>query len=488
MRASRLGALALAATVAFVAAGCSGGGARATKAGKTSGPTVLRMANGYADLSYEPAIAYFVNRVRQVSRGSVRIDVESDWDVRHGTPQPGFEQRIVRDVETGKADLGWVGTRTFDTLGVSSFQALTAPMLIDSYPVERAVIASDIPNRMLASLARLHVSGLVVLADALRKPIAVKRPLVRLADWQGITFAAIRSRAQAEAIRALGAKPTDIWSSQLNDALASGTVDGFEKNLLVYQINGTQDVAPFVTANVNLWPQTVALIANPRRLAALSAEERAWIRQAAADAAAHSTSLVDLDARSAAEACKAGARFAYAPASVLATLRRAFAPVYRTLERDPQTKTFISRIGQLKRSTAAGPALAIPARCVVNARTKPVRSSPVTGGNPAALNGVYRIEWSAKELLHAGVNWRYVHTLCGRRCVITMTLRDGRYSFCQGPNCTGIYTVSGDTVYLRRYFRARWSVRNGELSFTDVISPDEGDKVFFGAKPWKKIG
>jgi len=164
--------------------------------------------------------------------------------------------------------------------------------------------------------------------------------------------------------------------------------------------------------------------------------------------------------------------------------------VYRSLERDPQTKAFIARIEQLKRSTPAGPTLAIPARCRANARTKPTRPTPASGGDPAVLNGVYRIKWSAKELLHAGANWRYVHTICGQRCVITMRLRDGRYSFCEarGSGCTGIYTVSGTNIYLHRYFRARWSLRNGELSFTDVISPDDGDKIFFGAKPWKKIG
>ena len=106
------------------------------------------------------------------------------------------------------------------------------------------------------------------------------------------------------------------------------------------------------------------------------------------------------------------------------------------------------------------------------------------------LNGVYRIKWSAQELLHAGANWRYVHTNCGQRCVLTMRLRDGRFSFCQAPppSCTGTYTVSGTTIYLQRYFRAHWSLRGGELSFTDVVSADNGDRVFFGSKPWRKIG
>jgi hypothetical protein len=98
--------------------------------------------------------------------------------------------------------------------------------------------------------------------------------------------------------------------------------------------------------------------------------------------------------------------------ATLDSFGNAFRPVYRTLERDPQTKEFIARIKQLKRSTPARPALAIPARCMTRAGTKPARVAPASGGNPAILNGVYRIEWSASELLGAGANWRYVHTNC----------------------------------------------------------------------------
>ena len=48
----------------------------------------------------------------------------------------------MRAVAAGQVDLGWSGTRVFDTMGVTSFQALHAPMLIDSYALQHAVIAS----------------------------------------------------------------------------------------------------------------------------------------------------------------------------------------------------------------------------------------------------------------------------------------------------------------------------------------------------------
>ena len=151
-----LAGLALLAALAALAVGCGGGGRGADKAGGTSGPVVLRMANGYADLSYEPAVAYFVRRAGELSHGAVRIRVVSDWRVRNGSPSPDFEQLVVRDVAGRKADLGWVGTRIFDTLGIRSFQALTAPMLIDSFPLQQAVIGSGIPRQM-TKIGRAHV-------------------------------------------------------------------------------------------------------------------------------------------------------------------------------------------------------------------------------------------------------------------------------------------------------------------------------------------
>ena len=84
-----------------------------------------------------------------------------------------------------EVDLGWVGTRVFDTLGVKSFQALTAPMLVDSYALENAVIESGITEEMMEGLDELGVVGLGVLPDGLRKPIGVTGPILGPADWRG---------------------------------------------------------------------------------------------------------------------------------------------------------------------------------------------------------------------------------------------------------------------------------------------------------------
>ena len=236
-------------------------------------------------------------------------------------------------------------------------------MLIDSYPLQAAVIASDIPVEMLGSLDAAGVTGLAVLADGLRKPMAVDHFLVAPADYDGITFTAYPSATMAAAIAALGAEPGVAFAGSRTQGLQDGSIQGFEMNLGGYQIVNIGYLAPYVTGNVNLWANPTALIANPGALADLTEEERGWVT-AAAEAAAQQSTVGDADdARVVGELCAAGTRFAVASAADLSAMREAFAPVNATLAEDPETNGYINRITELKSATAPGPGLDIPADC-----------------------------------------------------------------------------------------------------------------------------
>jgi TRAP-type transport system periplasmic protein len=332
--------------------------AAAATASRSGAPVVLRMAIRDGDFGGDPAAADFVSRVKRLSHGALKIEVEPDW----GNGAHDAEQQLVGAVSTGKVDLGAVGTRALDEFGVTSFQALTAPLLIDSYRLERAVIASPIPGRMLSELSKLKLTGLGVLGEGLRKPVAVDRPLLGPADWRGITFATFRSRAAAATVHALGARAADLWGGALSDALTAGRVQGAENDLLVYYGNARQTIAPYVTTNVNLWPRTEVVFANSARLAQLTTEQYSWLRAAATGAAAASTGRWDHEGQLAAKLCKSGAHLVNASPADLAALRKAVAPVYASLERDPQTRAYIAQIERMK-----GPApthvLGLPARC-----------------------------------------------------------------------------------------------------------------------------
>jgi TRAP-type transport system periplasmic protein len=359
MRPGMAGAL-LALVLAAASAGCSASAGADKAGGQAGGPVVLRMASTPSGPSDAPPVADFIRRVGVLSGGSVQIQVINQW----GEYAPGAEAQVVRAVAAGTVDLGWAGSRVFDTMGVPGFGALSAPMLIDSYPLENAVLNSTLPARMLAGLSEVHVTGLAVLGDVLRHPVAVHRPLLAPADWHGLSVGTYRSGVQEQAIRALSATPVVAFGPYRTHDLASGAIQGFELDVQRYVTQGLAADARYITPNVVLWPQFDVLFANPARLASLTPQQRGWLEQAATDAARTSVSLVaGQNGPYIRQACAMGARFVTATPVDLAALRRSLSVVYQGLQTDPQTSAFLRQIQALKKTTPPGLAPAIPAGC-----------------------------------------------------------------------------------------------------------------------------
>jgi TRAP-type C4-dicarboxylate transport system substrate-binding protein len=361
----------------------------------TSEVLVLKLANTYGDLEQVPGVAYFIDQVHERSDGAIQINVAHSY----GAFTPDVEDRVVRHVAEGHMDLAWIGTRVIDTMGVESFEALTAPRLVDSYALQNAIIEAGITREMLPALDELGVVGLGVLADGLRKPIGVNGPIVVPADWDGIGFGTYRSATQEAAIRALGATPAQVFGPNRELAVANDEISGFEMSMSIYQDPKWVDLARHVTANVNLWPQMTLLIATPALLAAMTPEQRGWIEDAADDAANRSASLADVEAPAIEAACEAGARFTRASDADLVALDESFASVYDTLESHPQTKAFIDEIRALKEATPAEPDPAIPSDCIATSSA----GGPSSTAQPAAdpLAGEWRQTFTCEDAAEA---------------------------------------------------------------------------------------
>jgi len=489
--------------LALALAGC--GLQAGSKAGGPGTPVVLRMATRHGIPGYMPQVdPYLLNRVAKLSAGNVKIDM-----VYHvGENAPDGEQQIVRGVAAGRYDLGVVGTRVFDTLGVDSFQALTAPLLIDSYPLEQAVIDSGIPARMMPALDKVGVKGLGVLADGLRKPVAVHGPVLGPADWRGITFAALRSRESSEAIRALGATPSNMVAVPLDQELDSRTVEGFEANLRYYGLReDSWSRARFVTANVNLWPQTLAVIANPGRLARLTSQQRAWLTEAVRDTAARSTGLTDGDAGLLPGLCAGGTRFTNATDAGIAALRSAFAPVYAQVEQDPQTRQFIAEISRLKQHAPPGRALAIPSGCTGPAPRSPAGNRPPGAGTKTTqvtpLDGVWQVTYTKDEFVAAHPDLNEVTQ--DNYGSFTLRFHRGDFSYTQtgsppGPQSAGAYAVRGNTITFyqgQEAWKYTWSVYRQTLTLkklqgqapgcTPSVSTGQCEPTGLAVKPWQRV-
>jgi TRAP-type C4-dicarboxylate transport system substrate-binding protein len=469
----------LATIVALAAAGC--GGTSTDKAGgaQKPKPTVLTMANGNGSTGeLEP----FAAAAARLSGGTLRIEFKSAW--RNGAAD--YETGLIGDVKAGKADLGWAGSRAFDSVGVPAFDALHAPLLIDSYPLERKALESPLVGEMLRGLKPLGVVGLGVLPGPMRKPLGVSR-FVRPEDYAGKTLAIQRSQVAQQTLRALGARGAEIPSGGAIDRY-----DGIEQQVESIDANEYDKVDKYLTANVNLWPRPIVLFMNATASEKLSGQQRAALRDAARAALPATLAAEQADEKhGAAGLCRHGVSFVTASSADLAALRRAMQPVYDQLEHDPQTKAAIEEIRAMRSDAGA----IVEAPTCSNPGSPPHATRKVT-----PIDGAYRVHTTPADLRAVGATEGEV--VPENYGTTMMVLDHGHFTQQQpqGDFAAGTYTVAGDTLTLTftrtsggenrnrpgEVFDFRWSLYRDQLTLAPVggmVSPAP-----MLAKPWRRIG
>jgi TRAP-type C4-dicarboxylate transport system substrate-binding protein len=342
----------LIAALALLLAGC-GGHPRANRVGGQAAPTArtLLMADGGTDPGELEA---FVKRARDLSGDTLRIKLRDSW--RAG--QTTWETGVIRDAQAGKADLGWAAPRAWDTVGILSFRALNAPLLIDTYALQEKVLMSPVVKPMLAGLAPLGLVGLGILPGQMRRPFGLRQPLLRPEDFAGRTLGVQESNVADATLRALGARTIRLPVTRVDPS----RYDGLEQRV------GTVDAwysahGGYFSANVNLWPRPMVLFVNARVFASLTASQQDALRQAAVRQIRPQTAdVIGLDRESSGNICRAGrVKLETATDADLAALRRAVRPVYGQLERDPATRSAITAIEQLKRDSPPAAPDTLPA-------------------------------------------------------------------------------------------------------------------------------
>jgi TRAP-type C4-dicarboxylate transport system substrate-binding protein len=467
MRPTPASAVLTAAVAALVLAGCGSGG---DKAGgeRESKPTVLTFANANGDPhELEP----FAAAVRKQSGDTLHIAFKSRW--RSG--EADGEVDLIRDVKAGKADLGWAGTRAFDDVGVPAFDALHAPLLIDSLPLEGAVLKSPLVPEMLGGLKPAGVVGLGILPGPLRRPLGVKR-LVKPQDYQGDTIALQHSRVGSRTLSVLGARGADLP--------AFGSIDGYdgvEQQISSIMGNTYDRTASHLAANVALWPRPLVIIANPKALSTLTDRQRKALEGAAKAAFTETLAIQGTEESDAAAVlCRRGVTFDTAGKADLAALRRAVQPVYTGLEQRAETKAAIAQIEALRARAATAP----PPACNEADRAE----QAATGATP--VDGIYRSDVTMAQLkrdpkLEDGED------NTGNTGHFKLELRNGRYRLSGatwGGETIGTYTVTGDRIAFafngEGPYSYRWSLYRGALTLRKLrVGPTS-----FSVHPWRRQG
>ena len=479
-----------AAIVAILPAACSGG-SEGDKAGGDAAPVSLRMVTVEdRGAPYADGVAEFARQVEDLSAGSVRVDIVWDGAVEYfGAFGPGADQKVAGLVQNEELDLALIPARAWDELGVTSLQALQAPFLVSSEDLVEQVVQSELAGELLAGLDQAGVVGLALLPEGLRHPVGFARPMLRPEDFAGARIRVLPSNVLHRLVRALGAKPVEVWGDAFLVAAENGEIDGAESG---FAWGGTMPSPSTFTANITLYPKVNALVANEDAFGRLSDEHQRILREAAAKAVRYVVQNAPTEADRAAVYCGNGGAIAFAAKADVAALERAAQPVYEVLQADPLTKELIGQIRAMKaQATSSGDAI--------------TPCGPASSGAPTTTNaepsefpeGVYRADLPPEYLIEKGMDAQTAYELGG---IVTLTIEDGRWrghtqSAHNWPDCGGPYSVEAGRASLRDdqcdppashlVMSARWKLEDGELTFFDIRV---GRPLEWGSKPFKKIG
>jgi TRAP-type C4-dicarboxylate transport system substrate-binding protein len=443
-------------TLACAAVGCGGG----TKAGgrPLKHPIVLSIANHETE---GRDLAEYVAAVNRLSEGSIHLERREGWR----DAQVDYDRATLADVRAGRIDLGKIAVRSLDTVGVTDFQALTAPFLVDSIALERTVLASPLADEMLAGLARAGVVGVAVLPGEPRRPFGQRRHFVSPSEFRGAVFGIGPSILSLETLEALRARPRSYNPADLPYAF-----DGAELDLATIEGHEYDTSATSLPGNVVLWPRAFVVVANRKVFARLTAEQREILRRAGREALDPAIRRLRIE-----ESDEGGIlcrrrrlRLVQATQPELAALRAAVRPVYTTLKQSTVTRARIRQIESMKRRSPSEP----PVGCGLPlARQR--STTPLDGTWEMTADARYGIDAGRYRLVLKHGVWRLSH--------LTKPKWGGSGAFAvRGGDTLRVHSEGGgDAIY-------RWNVFRETLTLRYTSERVGAPNPTFA--PWHRVG
>ena len=456
----------IASLLAFALVGTACGAPPGRGVGSQPASMVLTLANGnHGHEMLQP----FAEAVATSTGGTVTIRFEDE--VHAG--EPAFESAIIDDVAAGTFDLAWVAPRPWRAKGVTTFDALMAPFLVDSYALQQAVLESDLERDMLAGLEGTGLVGLGVLPGPLRRVAMAEGAFRAPDDLRGKLVGIGDSKIAAMTFEELGATTKTLPSGAILDG-----EDAVEQQLGSVVGNRYHKDLPHVTVDLALWPRPVILFANKARFETLSGEQQTALRGVAKQLVASTTAEVESeDASAVAVLCADAADLVVAGEDAKAALLTAVRPVYDELEKDAITASMLQRIAEMK--------VGIPASASVAACPGPSASpAPQTaGGFP---EGTYEARLSCDELKAYWVAHPELPVEDRFPCPMVMgfTLKDNAFVENYGERWK--FSFFGDHIQLGN-FTLRWSWDGKQLTFSEIEGGEEGDEQAWTTKPFVKV-
>ena len=358
---------------------------------------------------------------------------------------PTFDgEDVASAVRAGDVDLGILPSRDWDAQGVTSFDALEAPFLVDDDALAEAIATSDIATGLMSGLDAVGITGLAIWPEDMRHLFAFDKS-GRVFDTpeavkDAVVLVVAGEPAQA-LITTLGGHvyqegvATDSLTGDRNadaesGALAGGALGLWGAGLPTYDVTVAGDLPVFAKFQT--------LVANRDALAGLTDAQRDLLDQVVSATLPAALDRHFAEPDLALGLCALGATITEIGPDAIAAFRAAAQPLTDELMADPVTGRLMADIAALDQAT---PDALSAGTCFPPGAPG---SSALPGGfvgDRLPPDGTYRTTMTADELMGLGASRNYASINAG---TWTWTFADGMWSAThdvRDERCAGTYGV-----------------------------------------------
>lgn len=263
----------------------SSGGEKPAASGKSID---LKMSVTSSEAStWVKAANRFKEIVEDKTGGRYTISVFPNEQLSSGNQQKGVEMLFtgVNDVDIHSTII----MSMFD----QKFSMPSMPFLFKSYDdVDKILFGEKSEARdLLFNLVREKgAEPLALMENGFRQPTNNKRPLEKVADYQGIKMRVPGMQMYIDLFTELGCDPTAMSWSEVFTALQQGTIDGEENPLDTIESAKITEVQKYLTMN-NYSYDPLILSVSKKTWDSLSDEDKAIFKEAATTAAAEQVKM-----------------------------------------------------------------------------------------------------------------------------------------------------------------------------------------------------
>ena len=349
------------------------------------------------------------------------------------------EERAVKALQSGEADVTVVRAGVLQGIGVKSLAPLTAPFLVtNASQAQKIADDADLVRGLFADLGDAGLVGIALAPGGLRHPFGyADKPLLGAANYQGQRINIRRDAGVQAILEALSAVADHSVDNDRAARSQDGRLRGIEVSM---QQSGAVTTPAVQTANVTLYTKFDVVVASKSAWDALSAPQRKALAQAVSQATSRAiTARIGESAGQSQWCSQLGVRTVLANEADLASLHAALDPLTASMEQDQQLAPLTARMRALREGTTDPN----PTACKGGTIDRSVLVQPV--GDQTALDGTWRLAVDADYLTSRGVSQTEAAANAG---VWEWTIQDGYMDGTQqdGRPCNGQLALDGERV------------------------------------------